>query len=204
MPRHAPLFLQSPLVSLSEHYLNYKTSAKSAHLRERSSSGCHDNRDVTHPLTPRFLHNKADVSSVRMACMSMDAWMHNRHEKQALESCQYFHSRTIMKLETANCIQQSPSEANIRSVGQIIPHLLRNQKLDGCFHMRSSTANTRSWSTYIQCTATIVRYYLYEVAHNMKLLLICILRVPLLHSFILFRFYFYQYIYMWFYSCLIM
>ena len=38
---------------------------------------------------------------------------------------------------------------------------------------------------------------------SMKLLLICILRVLLSHSFIFFRFYFLS-MYIWFYSCLIM
>jgi hypothetical protein len=38
---------------------------------------------------------------------------------------------------------------------------------------------------------------------NIKLLLICILRVLLSHSFIFFRFYFLS-MYIWFYSCLIM
>jgi hypothetical protein len=131
------------------------------------SCGCHDNRDVTHPLTPRALHNKADISSESKACMIIDAWMYTRHEKRALETCQYFNSRIIMILETANYIQQSPSLANIRSVGQIIPRLLGKQKLESRFHMRSSTANTLSWSTYIQSTATTVRNYLYpgEIQH---------------------------------------
>jgi hypothetical protein len=40
----------------------------------RDSCGCHGNRDVTHPLTPRVLHNKADISSEGKACISMDAW----------------------------------------------------------------------------------------------------------------------------------
>jgi len=84
--------------------------------------------------------------------------MYTRHEKQALEPCQYFHSRIITILETANYIEQSPSEANSRSGGQIIPRLLGNQKLYSRIHMRSSTANTISWSTYIQSTATIVRH----------------------------------------------
>lgn len=70
--------------------------------------------------------------------------MYTRHEKQALETCQYFYSRIIMILETANYIEQSPSEANIRSAGQIIPRLLGNQKLDSRVQMRSSTANTLS------------------------------------------------------------
>jgi len=35
-----------------------------------------------------------------------------------------------------------------------------------------------------------------RLTDNMKLLLICILRVLLSHSFIFFRFYFFQYIYM--------
>ena len=133
----------------------------------RDSCGCHDNGDVTHPLTPRVLHNKADISSESKACLSVDAWMYTRHEKQALETCQYFHSRIIMMLETANYIEQSPSEANIRSIGQIIPRLLGNQKLDSRVHMRSSTANTIFWSTYIQSTATRVRHNLYpgEIQH---------------------------------------
>jgi hypothetical protein len=133
----------------------------------RGSCGCHDNRDVTHPLTPRVLHNKADISSESKACLSVDAWMYTRHEKQALETCQYFHSRIIMMLETANYTEQSPSEANIRSIGQIIPRLLGNQKLDSRVHMRSSTVNTISWSTYIQSTATRVRHNLYpgEMQH---------------------------------------
>jgi len=38
---------------------------------------------------------------------------------------------------------------------------------------------------------------------NMKLLLICILRVLLSHSLIFFRFYFLS-MYIWFYSCLVM
>jgi len=89
--------------------------------------------------------------------------MYTRHEKQALETCQDFHSRIIMMLETANYTGQSPSEVNIHSAGQIIPRLLGNQKLDSRVHMRSSTVNTISWFTYIQFTATTVRYYLYPV-----------------------------------------
>lgn len=126
----------------------------------RDSCGCHDDQDVTHPLTPRVLHNNADISSESKACISMEAWMYIHQEKQALGNCQYFQGRIIMILRTANCTQQSPSEANIRLVGQVIPRLLGKQKLDRRVHMLTPTANTLSWSTYIQSTATTARYYL--------------------------------------------
>jgi hypothetical protein len=59
-------------------------------------------------------------------------------------------------------------------------------------------------SEVLQCSdglSTKVSNVIRRLMNNTKLLLICILRVLLSHSFIFFRFYFLS-MYIWFYSCL--
>jgi hypothetical protein len=185
MPCHAPLFLQSQPVSLNEHHLNYKTSAKSAHLREHYAvavAAITTGMWLTHS-TLRVLHNKADISSESKACMSMDAWMYTRHEQQALETYEYSHSRIIMILETENYIQQSPSEASIRSVDQIIPRLVgrvvstcaRQQPTHFPDPLTSNLQPLQSEITYIQekhstykyCDGKLVRHLGNPIADRM-------------------------------------